>query len=62
MLDNIAKETVKHTSNWTLSDWKVFRSLNNYWEVRDSAYSDGSAYEIREFREWKLQQIRKYNR
>ena len=69
MLDDIGKQTVRNTSDWTLFDWKRFRSFNRYWTVKDSAYRDiageGDGFKqgrIRDFRRWKLEAIKQYKK
>ena len=69
-LDNLTRSIIYHTRSWTLSDWKVFRSKNDYWSKRDSharkllsLKPNSLEYIIEEisFKQWKIKEIIKYN-
>lgn len=69
-LENLTRSIIRHTSNWILTDWKVFRSKNDYWSVRDlhtrtllSLKPNSLEYISEEisFKQWKLNEIIQYN-
>ena len=59
---NTVLQTIKHNKDWTLSTWKNFRSLNDYWRTRDEAYKYGSLDAIFNFNLQKLKWIKEYNK
>ena len=61
-MDKITDEIIKETKEWDLNTWKNFRSLNNYWYLRDNAYNTKNQEAIELFRIHKLKLIIKYNK
>jgi hypothetical protein len=56
-------EIQRLTADWHIDTWKHFRSLNDYWTIRDRARkNDGYFNEARyvKFLVWKLDKIKKY--
>ena len=52
----IRNETIKHTDHWNINMWYDFRNvfISNYYEI--------STIKSMEFKEWRLKQIKNYNR
>ena len=69
---NITIRIIQEAWDWTLWDWKKFRSLDNYWDIRDD-YVRRSNKLLQEkdyfrrdklendFKLWKLKRMIKYN-
>jgi hypothetical protein len=64
-LEKVIKETINETQDWCINTWSNFRDLNNYWVLRDEAYStqetNTKAREILKFKTLKLKWIKTYN-
>jgi len=70
---NIVIRIIQEAWDWTLWDWKKFRSLDNYWDIRDDYvrrsnrllqkkdYSKHDKLE-NDFKLWKLKKMIKYNK
>ena len=67
----LTKHIITNTSDWDLYQWKLFRSLNNYWDIRDNYtielnrnLKNRRKYLILDikFKEWKLKEINKFNK
>jgi len=70
---NIVKRIIKEAWDWTLWDWKKFRSLDNYWDIRDDYVRRLNKLERKEdyflhdkleneFKLWKLKKMIKFNK
>lgn len=60
-MNNTEEEIVKETKNWSLSDWKVFRKLNNYWVHHDIALSSKNPFDLVNFKDNKLVWVKRFN-
>jgi|TARA_R110000824_G_scaffold15301_2_gene64496 hypothetical protein len=60
-LEKVIKETINETQDWCINTWSNFRDLNNYWVLRDEAYSTQETKEILKFKTLKLKWIKTYN-
>ena len=70
---NITIRIIQEAWDWTLWDWKKFRSLDNYWDIRDDYvrrsnkllqkkdYSRHNELE-NNFQLWKLKKMIKFNK
>jgi|DEB0MinimDraft_12_1074336.scaffolds.fasta_scaffold00020_49 hypothetical protein len=38
------------TKDWNISDWKAFRSKNDYWETKDFFYKKKRREEFKQFK------------
>ena len=63
LLEKVIKETITQTDGWCINTWSNFRDLNNYWVLRDEAYSstEENAAKILAFKILKLKWIKTYN-
>jgi hypothetical protein len=62
-MDKLSRDTYVASQNWNLLDWKDFRaSIDNYYELKDRAYSSGIPSDIKKFRELKLKLMLQYNK
>ena len=70
---NIVKRIIKEAWDWTLWDWQKFRSLDNYWDIRDDYVRRLNKLERKEdyflhdkleneFKLWKLKKMIKFNK
>jgi hypothetical protein len=69
--NNLTKEIIENTIDWELSNWKLFRSFNNYWNIKDNHTIELNK-NIRDrykyltidikFKEWKLKEIKRFNK
>ena len=57
----VTLQIIDHTKNWTLSNWKHFRSLNDYWNIKDGVYKDGGSNIILAFKTQKLKWVKQFN-
>ena len=60
-LEKVINETINETKDWCINTWSNFRDLNNYWVLRDEAYSTQETKEILRFKMLKLKWIKTYN-
>ena len=60
-LEKVINETINETKDWCINTWSNFRDLNNYWVLRDEAYSTQETKEILKFKTLKLKWIKTYN-
>ena len=60
-LEKVINETINETKDWCINTWSNFRDLNNYWVLRDEAYSTQETKEILKFKMLKLKWIKTYN-
>ena len=60
-LEKVTNETINETKDWCINTWSNFRDLNNYWVLRDEAYSTQETKEILKFKMLKLKWIKTYN-
>jgi hypothetical protein len=60
-LEKVINETINETKDWCINTWSNFRDLNNYWVLRDEAYSTQETKEILKFKALKLKWIKNYN-
>ena len=69
---NISQRIIHEAKDWTLWDWKKFRSLDDYWDINDdyvfrlNKLLQEKDYFRRdklenEFKLWKLKRMIKYN-
>ena len=64
LLEKVIKETIIQTDGWCINTWSNFRDLNNYWVLRDEAYSsteENAKSKILAFKILKLKWIKTYN-
>ena len=59
--EKVINETINETKDWCINTWSNFRDLNNYWVLRDEAYSTQETKEILKFKMLKLKWIKTYN-
>lgn len=57
-LEDLTRDIIYQTRDWTLWDWKRFRAKDNYWFVKDESVRQGKELQ---FKEWKLSKIIKHN-
>tara|TARA_R110002124_G_C8628088_1_gene487016 strand:+ start:288 stop:548 length:261 start_codon:yes stop_codon:yes gene_type:complete len=60
-LEKVTNETINETKDWCINTWSNFRDLNNYWVLKDEAYSTQETKEILKFKTLKLKWIKTYN-
>lgn len=59
-IDFAIKNIIFLTKNWDVKTWKQFRSLNNYWQIRDSVYKSKNQINIHLFRLQKIKWIKEF--
>ena len=59
--EKVINETINETKDWCINTWSNFRDLNNYWVLKDEAYSTQETKEILKFKTLKLKWIKTYN-
>jgi|AntRauTorcE11897_2_1112592.scaffolds.fasta_scaffold01254_6 hypothetical protein len=47
---HLVQENISLTKNWTIHDWKKFRSKYNYWNTRDRLMKNKDYHSFKRFK------------
>lgn len=70
-MNKVVKQLINETIDWHIPTWKLFRSKNDYWRIKDTTYKkmnkhieQGERYKAEDleyrFKKWKLERIKEF--